>query len=238
MGIASLMRGDSRAPFSRDEIALVDALSAPVGAVLRRATLGRPPALLQPPKAPGLMLFDPDGELLSVSEEARAWLGELPEPSIGPRPLGPALPTEVVGVVARARAIAHGRASDPARLRLRSAGGRWLVLHASCLRDLEGDPGSVAVVIEPAHGGEIAPIIVEAYALSPREQEVTRLIASGMGTAEIAATLFVSLHTVRDYVKAIFEKVGVSSRGELTAKFFAEHYAQPLRRGAYHVDGE
>jgi hypothetical protein len=30
---------------------------------------------------------------------------------------------------------------------------------------------------------------------------------------------------VRDYVKAIFEKVGVSSRGELVAKLFAEHYA-------------
>ena len=64
------------------------------------------------------------------------------------------------------------------------------------------------------------------------------MIACGMGTAEIAATLFVSPHTVRDHVKAIFEKVGVSSRGELTAKLFAEHYVQPMRQGAYHVDGE
>jgi hypothetical protein len=30
---------------------------------------------------------------------------------------------------------------------------------------------------------------------------------------------------VRDYVKAIFAKVGVSNRGELVAKLFAEHYA-------------
>jgi hypothetical protein len=30
---------------------------------------------------------------------------------------------------------------------------------------------------------------------------------------------------VRDYVKVIFDKVGVSSRGELVAKLFAEHYA-------------
>jgi DNA-binding CsgD family transcriptional regulator len=176
--------------------------------------------------------------LLSASDEARAWLGELCEPPIGPRPLGRALSTEVVSVVARARAIAHGRANAPARIRVRSPRGRWLVLHATCLRDLEGDPGSVAVVIEPAHGEEIAPIIVEAYALSPREQEVTRLIARGAGTAEIAATLFVSPHTVRDYVKTIFDKAGVSSRGELTAKFFAEHYTQPLHEGCYHVDGE
>jgi hypothetical protein len=30
---------------------------------------------------------------------------------------------------------------------------------------------------------------------------------------------------VRDYVKAVFDKVGVSSRGEPVAKLFAEHYA-------------
>ena len=46
-----------------------------------------------------------------------------------------------------------------------------------------------------------------------------------MATAEIAARLHLSAHTVRDYVKATFEKVGVSSRGELVAKLFAEHYA-------------
>ncbi len=33
-----------------------------------------------------------------------------------------------------------------------------------------------------------------------------------------------SRHTVRDHVKAIFAKVGVSSRGELVAKLFAEFY--------------
>jgi hypothetical protein len=46
----------------------------------------------------------------------------------------------------------------------------------------------------------------------------------GVGTADIADELYLSAHTVRDYVKAIFEKVGVSSRGEL-ARLFAEHYA-------------
>jgi DNA-binding CsgD family transcriptional regulator len=36
--------------------------------------------------------------------------------------------------------------------------------------------------------------------------------------------LFVSPHTVRSHIKTVFGKVGVSSRGELVAKLFAEHY--------------
>jgi DNA-binding CsgD family transcriptional regulator len=71
------------------------------------------------------------------------------------------------------------------------------------------------VVVEPAKSAEIAPIIVEAYALSPREREVVRALARGLATPEIAAALFLSPHTVRDYVKSVFEKTGVSSRGEL-----------------------
>jgi DNA-binding NarL/FixJ family response regulator len=72
--------------------------------------------------------------------------------------------------------------------------------------------------------------------LSAREQQVTQLIARGVGTAGIAEALHLSVHTVRDYVKAVFEKVGVSSRGELVATVFAEHYApMHLAPGAHDV---
>jgi DNA-binding CsgD family transcriptional regulator len=80
------------------------------------------------------------------------------------------------------------------------------------------------VVVEPATAAETAPIIVQAYDLTDREQQITSLIARGAGTAEIAAELFLSPHTVRDHLKAIFSKVGVSSRGELAAKLYADHY--------------
>jgi ABC-2 type transport system permease protein len=99
------------------------------------------------------------------------------------------------------------------------------VCHASRLRDGDGALGNTALVIEPAQASEIAPIITQAYELSRREQEITQLIARGLSTADMAAWLHLSAHTVRDYVKAIFEKVRVSSRGELVAKLFAEHYA-------------
>jgi DNA-binding CsgD family transcriptional regulator len=92
-----------------------------------------------------------------------------------------------------------------------------------------GVEGSLAVVIEPAKASEIAPIILKAYELSPREQEISCLLGRGLTTIEIAHRLYLSPHTVRDYIKSVFDKVGVSSRGELVARIFAEHYAEPLR---------
>jgi DNA-binding NarL/FixJ family response regulator len=90
-----------------------------------------------------------------------------------------------------------------------------------------GDAGQVALIIEPAKSADVAPLIVEAYGLTSRELDVTRAIARGLSTAEVGAALYLSPHTVRDHVKAIFEKVGVASRGELVHRVFAEHYAAP-----------
>ena len=48
--------------------------------------------------------------------------------------------------------------------------------------------------------------------LTPREQEVTRLVPEGMKNREIAASLRVTEHTVSNYLYRIFEKLGVSTR--------------------------
>ena len=139
------------------------------------------------------------------------------------------VPTPLFALAARARAVAEGRERAPARLRLRDHRGRWLVVHASALAERDNPAGSnVAIVIEAAKSAEVAPIIIEAYSLTGRERDVLAAIARGGTTAEIAAELFLSPHTVRDYVKTVFEKVGVSSRNELVAKLFGEHYADRM----------
>jgi DNA-binding CsgD family transcriptional regulator len=226
-----LFREAGRPAFNPLEVDLVASLSGPLAAAVRdhsragsRASGGESPG-------PGLMLFAPDGELISVNDDALAWLEEITwldqlpanykaEPSFGVR-----LPPVVAGTLARARAVAQDQDHRPARTRIHSRTGRWLVCHASCLRDVNGTIGNTALVIESAKASEIAPIIVQAYQLSAREQQITELISQGATTSEIAGRLHLSTHTVRDHIKAIFEKVGVSSRGELVAKLFAEHYA-------------
>jgi DNA-binding NarL/FixJ family response regulator len=49
---------------------------------------------------------------------------------------------------------------------------------------------------------------------SQREAEIIRLLAKGLTYSEIARVLGLSVHTVGDYIKAIYKKLGASSRGE------------------------
>ena len=57
--------------------------------------------------------------------------------------------------------------------------------------------------------------------LSPREQQVLRLIAEGKTTKEIANLLDLGLQTVRTYRKALMKKIGVTNVAGLTQIAFA-----------------
>jgi DNA-binding NarL/FixJ family response regulator len=80
-----------------------------------------------------------------------------------------------------------------------------------------------AVVLEPARRAALAPLIVARYELTARECEVTRLLAGGRSTADIARELGSSSITLRGHVKAVFAKFGVGSRSKLAALLFHEH---------------
>jgi DNA-binding CsgD family transcriptional regulator len=229
-----LYRESGRGPFGEADTDLLASLSEPLGSAVRELARKQEHWLDHGPRGPGLLLFSPGGDLISANEEARAWLDELQADLGCADRFGLTVPMVVAGTLSRARSSADDGDLRPARARVRSAAtGRWLVCHASCMTDAEGEIGNTALVIEPAKGSEVAPIIVEAYELTAREREIAELIAQGTATGEIAERLFLSPHTVRDHVKAIFEKVGVSSRGELVAKLFAEHYA-PIHLAAGH----
>jgi DNA-binding CsgD family transcriptional regulator len=60
-----------------------------------------------------------------------------------------------------------------------------------------------------------------AGAWSPREKETLDLLLTGASEKSVAATLRLSPHTVHDYVKAIYKRMGVASRAELMARAIA-----------------
>jgi DNA-binding NarL/FixJ family response regulator len=52
----------------------------------------------------------------------------------------------------------------------------------------------------------------DAADLTPREMEILELIARGMDNPEIAQTLFLSQHTVKNHVSSILVKLQVQNR--------------------------
>lgn len=65
--------------------------------------------------------------------------------------------------------------------------------------------------------------------LSARERQVIQHLAAGMTNREIAHTLGLSPHTVKNYLFRIFDKLGVSSRTELLYLTMNNSQAQPQR---------
>jgi DNA-binding CsgD family transcriptional regulator len=203
-GALTLLRGADRCHFAPDDAPLIASVAPILAEGLRHAMLLAGPTEPAEPHSPGVAVLAPDNTVVSADAAAEQWLDELP--------------SVVAAVAGRARSIVAGRAEGEqiARARVRSASGEWLLVRASALGE------QVAVILEPAPPHEVAPLIADAYGLSEREREVTRLVAHGLPTSEIAARLHISAWTVQDHLKAIFEKVGVGTRGELVARLFFE----------------
>jgi DNA-binding CsgD family transcriptional regulator len=227
-GVVDLLRNVGRPAFTDADVRVVTSLGTEIAmslAALATTKCSEEPSATA--DGPGTALYDQEGRLQFIDAQAQRWMDELTstpwsEPATHP------LMAPIWSLLGRAQASSAGRSNGPAHVRLRTRTGRWLVLHASCLYDADERPGHIAVVIEPANSAQIAPIIVEAYSLTPREQQITQAVARGLSNAQIAEELSVSAHTVRDHLKAVFAKLSVTSRGELVAKIFAEHYGPAI----------
>ena len=76
------------------------------------------------------------------------------------------------------------------------------------------DQGSISDMFEKPFASKCEKII-EAYALSPREAEVFRLLAKGRNAEYIQNELFISVSTARTHIYHIYKKIGISSRQSL-----------------------
>lgn len=74
------------------------------------------------------------------------------------------------------------------------------------------DPSVAGKLFTHVAGTTIVHDTKVADSLNPREREILRLLANGRSNTEIAAQLFLSEGTVRNYVSGIFAKLGVTDR--------------------------
>ena len=230
-GGLALLRASDRAPFSPDDASLVASLSRYFAEGLRRAMLLGALSSDGPVNAPtgGVVLLAADHSITRADPAAQMWLAELRDSG---STCSDPVPSVVAAVANRARDITETNrtSGDVARARVRTASGTWLLVRGSRLGD-DAD-AETAVILEPARPHELAPLIAAAYNLTERERAVTQLVAQGLSTSAIASRLHISPWTVQDHLKAIFEKVGAGTRGELVARVFFDHYTPRLSEGA------
>jgi DNA-binding NarL/FixJ family response regulator len=129
------------------------------------------------------------------------------------------------------------------------------VLHAgaSCLLGKDASPQDLVSAIRAAAAGRtiLAPDIAqrlvtwfreqpetmesavypEVTELTPREREVTQMVARGMSTEEVAHELTIGVATVRTHLYRVRTKLGVRDRAELVSLAYRSGLIQPAGRG-------
>ena len=214
-GAACISRSVTDPPFSPQDVAFMARVFEPVARALRLSHMLAGDRSADP-APPGVLVIADDGSVVSRTDTTGHWLGQLPPD----RAAGLDLPAAVLSAVsqARAREAEERPGAAISTCRLRTVTGGWLRLHATRLAAAgPGGPGQTAVIIEPAGAAELSPLMLELHGLTSRERQITQMLLRGLPTAEIAGFLFISRHTLGDHMKAIFAKLGVSSRPELTA---------------------
>lgn len=218
-GALALVRAPGARDFSPSEARRIASVGNTLTEGLRIGLVLGAVSVDSTPNGPGMLIVDNDLEILTMTPNAECWLAELSDGC-------PGLPEAVRSVVGYVTRLDVGDAPEQGipRARVRGASGRWLTIYASRTRESGSMAANTAVIIEEAKPAEIAPLIVHAYGLSPREARVTRMVLQGLSTKEIAAEIHLSPYTVQDHLKAVFEKVGVRSRRELVARIFDQHH--------------
>lgn len=222
-GALGLYREPDRPLFSAGEKAFLRTVAPLLAQGARRSLLVGEARDPEGPDSPGLVVVNDGWQVESTTPGVERWLAELPD---GDWAAG-RLPSAVLAVAARAlRGMETvGEPAEIAVSRVLSRAGRWVVLHGASL----GAGRRIAVIVEPAHPARIYPLLMAAYGLTDRERDVTQLILQGHSTAEIAEMLVVSVHTVQQHLKRIFDKTGVRSRRDLVGKVFFTHYEPRFR---------
>ena len=221
LGIGAFLRcgGD---PFTPTEIRDVCNLVVVASKALRKSHGYMSGPL--PGNGPAVLILDAAGSVISMSEGADELLEDLRIEALDEK-----LPGTILIAASKARS-----SRVPSRLttRLRGRSGRWVRIHVS---PMAGESETVSVTIDAAAPSDLVPILLDSYGLTERETDLVLALCRGLGTKEMASELAISVHTVRDHLKTIFDKAEVNSRGELVAKLFANHVIDSFEKAVGHL---
>jgi DNA-binding CsgD family transcriptional regulator len=120
------------------------------------------------------------------------------------------------------RHVARGIRQLPDR-ELRTARARYLIRSLLTRRSASAHPRTAVIVVQRAVPRFlVSEELRHRFGLTPRETEVSQLLARGRSTAELASQLGISIHTARRHAEHVLRKLGVHSRGAAVAMLRAE----------------
>ena len=166
-----------------------------------------------------VLLFDRSANIVYANPPADLLLSrqtedelQVVEPGGGRAPLL----TTVVGWVTEM--IRGTGGTDPKRNVLVSlSDGTVMACELVAIRNADSTLDGIVALLQPvaATTGARLPLLAATYHLTPREQELLQVLASGISTAAAARELGISPHTVKDHLKNLYRKTGTRSRSEL-----------------------
>ncbi|MES9699154.1 LuxR C-terminal-related transcriptional regulator [Bacillus sp. JJ927] len=218
-GHVSLFRDNMSSVFHNDDCKYLSIIAPIVGDVLRDSVIK--PSLEEKVVGTGIIIFNEEFELLHWNQDGSDWLSNL---RMYEQLNTKEIPRPLRAVCSKVKANGYNAefTSKEERVCIPLAYGHFLIVRASRLESSIGFHDRYVVLFERARPEEIFPLITEVYSLTTREKQVIRKIFKGMSTKELAEELCISIYTVQDHLKSIFEKVGVRSRNELVWEVFSK----------------
>jgi DNA-binding CsgD family transcriptional regulator len=161
-----------------------------------------------------VFLFDRGGTLLHANEHARI-LAASPN---GARVRGEAQQVAWAVDAAARRARTTPTAGDTIIRELTAGDDRLKLRGIRPPESIRGADAAVLVIVAHVVSAPLTDDDLRArFGLTPREAEVTRLVAEGLSNQEIADRLSVSFFTARNHVERLLVKLGVGNRARVSA---------------------
>lgn len=150
----------------------------------------------------GIVLLDAAGRVISANTEARLLL-----------PLAEAVFTD--GKTVNLPSLQGVRSSEPVRVQ---AGGISLEVQLEPLMNGGPEASHLVLLMKAAwtDGEARRRMLVQRYRMTPAEVRLAEQVLDGMTAAMAARNLGVSIHTVRTYLKRLYNKTGSRNQALLT----------------------